>query len=226
MKKRIAVVYAVLSSIYLASLLFSPYAYQFVLKALPVALLTLAVVKSTSGMARVVLAFALIFSLAGDVVLALPIEHSFLAGLACFFLAHVTYVLSFYCLTKRADHLQHTNAFSPLAKGLISLYVLIFALLMAMHILPEANTLFFPVLAYISVILTMGLSAIWLSNTRLIVGGALLFIVSDAVLAQSVFRTPLPFSPFLVMLTYYAAQYCLAVGLMAAFNPKSEKLAA
>ena len=226
MKKRIAVVYAVLSSIYLTSLFFSPYAYQFVLKALPVALLSLAVVKSTTGMARVVLACALIFSLAGDVVLALPIEYSFLAGLACFFLAHVAYVLSFYCLTKRADHLQHTNAFSLLAKGLISLCVLIFALLMAMHILPEANTLFFPVLAYISVILTMGLSAIWLGNTRLIICGAVLFIVSDAVLAQSVFRTPLPLSPFLVMLTYYAAQYCLAFGLMAAFNPDSKKLTA
>jgi uncharacterized membrane protein YhhN len=93
---------------------------------------------------------------------------------------------------------------------------------MAKHILPEANTLFFPVLAYISVILTMGLSAIWLGNTRLIICGAVLFIVSDAVLAQSVFRTPLPLSPFLVMLTYYAAQYCLAFGLMAAFNPDSE----
>lgn len=226
MKNRIVAAFFVLSGAYLGSLIFSPYAFQYIPKALPIALLIVMVVNRLAGIPRVIVASALLFSLAGDVVLTLSIKHSFLAGLTCFFLAHIAYVMAFCSLKKHAHHTQHSKAPSILAKGLISFCVIVFALLMAMHILPASKTLYVPVLAYLSIILVMGLSAVWLGNTRFIIGGALLFVISDAVLAQSVFRSPLPLSPFLVMLTYYAAQFCLAFGLVTAFKREGNALIA
>ena len=99
-----------------------------------------------------------------------------------------------------------------------------FAVMMAVHILPASKALFYPVVAYISVITLMGLTAVWLAQTKLIVTGALLFVISDAILAQSVFKTPLPLSTFWVMTTYYAAQYCLTMGLVDVFFEKRERI--
>lgn len=226
MKNRIVAVFFALSGAYLGSLFFSPYAFQYIPKALPIALLIVMVVNRLAGIPRVIVASALLFSLAGDVVLTLSIKHNFLAGLTCFFLAHIAYVMAFYNLKKYAYHTQHSEASSKFTRGLISFCVIVFALLMATHILPASKTLYVPVLAYLSVILLMGLSAVWFGNTRFIISGALLFVISDAVLAQSVFHTPLPFSPFLVMLTYYAAQLCLAFGLVAAFKHEGNALIA
>jgi|TARA_Y100000296_G_scaffold28485_1_gene33155 hypothetical protein len=48
-------------------------------------------------------------------------------------------------------------------------------------------------------------------------------VVSDAILAQSVFKTPLPLSIFWVMTTYYGAQYCLTMGLIDAFLKKEHR---
>jgi uncharacterized membrane protein YhhN len=108
-------------------------------------------------------------------------------------------------------------------KWLISLTIVSFTAVMAGHILPASGSLFYPVVAYISVITLMGLTAVWLAQTKLIVTGALLFVISDAILAQSVFKTPLPLSTFWVMTTYYGAQYCLTMGLVDAFLRKENR---
>jgi len=98
-----------------------------------------------------------------------------------------------------------------------------FAVMMAVHILPASKALFYPVVAYISVITLMGLTAVWLAQTKLIVTGALFFVVSDAILAQSVFKTPLPLSTIWVMTTYYGAQNCLTMGLDDGFLRKENR---
>ena len=62
----------------------------------------------------------------------------------------------------------------------------------------------------------MGLAAVLLTRSWWITAGALIFIVSDAILAQSIFREPIALSAFAVMLTYYTAQYLLTRGLIEA----------
>jgi uncharacterized membrane protein YhhN len=166
---------------------------------------------------------ALLFSLAGDVSLALPFADSFITGLACFFVAHLTYAMCFALLHRRLQETPGDHIISRKPKWFISIIMVSFAVMMAVHILPASKALFYPVVAYISVITLMGLTAVWLAQTKLIVTGALFFVISDAILAQSVFKTPLPLSTIWVMTTYYGAQYCLTMGLVDGFLRKENK---
>jgi uncharacterized membrane protein YhhN len=68
------------------------------------------------------------------------------------------------------------------------------------------------VIAYISVILTMGWTAIRTGSTYATIG-ALLFISSDSYLAINKFVMPLPFSHEFIMLTYYSAQILIALSI-------------
>src|ERR1039457_4679552 len=45
--------------------------------------------------------------------------------------------------------------------------------------------------------------------------GAILFLISDSLLAVNKFKTPVPYRDFLVWSTYYAGQYGIAVGFLA-----------
>ena len=227
MNVRTTIVFSSLALIYLATLPLTPYVAQFLPKALPIVVLAVFAYTKLSAMPRYMVLTALLFSLAGDVSLALPFADSFITGLSCFFLAHLSYAACFANLNRHKPKALSSDIISPNVKWLISLTIVSFTAVMAGHILPASGSLFYPVVAYISVITLMGLTAVWLAQTKLIVTGALLFVISDAILAQSVFKTPLPLSTFWVMTTYYAAQYCLTKGLVDAFlrreNRQGEK---
>ena len=214
--------YLISSIVYIATLGLTPYAGQFAIKAFPIAMLLVYAVFTLSGGARFVVAFALLASLIGDVFLALPIENSFIYGLVSFFIAHLAYLVSFITLRghiqKHARRLfKQRGVLTVIQPIVLCLVIVCFAGGMAWHILPATDDLYSAVVAYISVITLMGLSAVLLSKSKGIVTGAIIFIISDAVLAQSVFRTPLPFSQVWIMLTYYIAQYCLSLGLIRSF---------
>jgi len=200
MNVRTTIVFSSLALIYLATLPLSPYVAQFLPKALPIGVLAVFAYTKLSAMPRYMVLTALLFSLAGDVSLALPFA---ITGLACFFLAHLSYAACFANLNRHKPKALSSDIISPNVKWLISLIIVSFTAAMAGHILPASSSLFYPVVAYISVITLMGLTAVWLAQTKLIVTGALLFVISDAILAQSVFKTPLPLSTFWVMTTYY-----------------------
>ena len=227
MNVRTTIVFSSLALIYLATLPLTPYVAQFLPKALPIVVLAVFAYTKLSAMPRYMVLAALLFSLAGDVSLALPFADSFITGLACFFLAHLSYAACFANLNRHKPKVLSSDIISPNVKWLISLTIVSFTAVMAGHILPASGSLFYPVVAYISVITLMGLTAVWIAQTKLIVTGALLFVISDAILAQSVFKTPLPLSTFWVMTTYYGAQYCLTMGLVDAFlrreNRQEEK---
>ena len=227
MNVRATIVFISLALVYLATLPLTPYMAQFLPKALPIGVLAVFAYIKLSAMPRYIVLMALLFSLAGDISLALPFSESFITGLSCFFLAHLSYAACFANLNRHKPKVLSSDIISPNVKWLISLTIVSFTAVMAGHILPASGSLFYPVVAYISVITLMGLTAVWIAQTKLIVTGALLFVISDAILAQSVFKTPLPLSTFWVMTTYYGAQYCLTMGLVDAFlrreNRQEEK---
>ena len=223
MNVRTTLVFSSLALVYLATLPLTPYMAQFLPKALPIGVLAVFAYIKLSAMPRYMVLMALLFSLAGDISLALPFAESFITGLSCFFLAHLSYAACFANLNRHKPKALSSDIISPNVKWLISLTIVSFTAVMAGHILPASGSLFYPVVAYISVITLMGLTAVWSAQTKLIVTGALLFVISDAILAQSVFKTPLPLSTFWVMTTYYAAQYCLTMGLVDAFLRKENR---
>lgn len=141
---------------------------------------------------------ALLLSWVGDILLMLPFDL-FVFGLASFLLAHIFYIRHFWSAWDRS-----ASPFQPLyligvMVYLIGLLYLLFPVLGAMQV---------PVIVYGTVISAMLLLALQTDRPgyRL---GALLFVLSDSILAINKFHTPLPLASLWVMGTYGMAQFYL-----------------
>jgi uncharacterized membrane protein YhhN len=146
------------------------------------------------------------FSLLGDVVLMLPGERWFLAGLVSFLLAHLAYIAAFAPAARLASASLLRLAPFALA-GLVLFRVLA----------PGMGKMRGPVAVYLAALATMA----WLAFERaaaigtwpawLAAVGAAFFLVSDGVLAYERFRRPFPAARLVVLITYWVAQWLIAL---------------
>lgn len=159
----------------------------------------------------------LLFSLAGDVFLLLR-SRFFIAGLFSFLVAHILYIIGF-----------NFGALKLNRWGLVPLLLVIgFVFLAYPRIVGgvrrrlEHRRLWLPVLLYMVTITIMLFSALmtwfrdqWTSESALFVSlGALLFTISDTLLATGRFLRPVPYGNFLVMFTYHLGQLGIAIGTL------------
>ncbi|QDQ00364.1 lysoplasmalogenase [Lysinibacillus fusiformis] len=143
----------------------------------------------------------LIFCMIGDYTL-----RWFLFGLTSFLIGHIFYIFAFASTNERKVPIW--------AKILLLVYGVCMAVWIAGTVFTSGETvLSIAVLAYISVILTMGWTAIRTGSTFATIG-AMLFIASDSYLAINKFVLPLPFSHEIIMLTYYSAQLLIALSIL------------
>jgi uncharacterized membrane protein YhhN len=146
----------------------------------------------------------LLFSLVGDIFLMLP-KDSFIQGLLSFFVAHLFYVAAF--------TYQSGLSLSFLSMAPFVLY----GGLMLRLLWPHLGKMRLPVLAYMMVILLMGWTAtgrwIWSGQGGSIIAmlGALFFIASDSLLALDKFKGHFKSAQFLILTTYFAAQWLIAL---------------
>jgi uncharacterized membrane protein YhhN len=179
-----------------------------VLKGLIIPFLIIIYLLNARQKLRITILAALFFSWAGDVILG----FSFIPGLACFLLAHVMYVISF---------------FKTSGKSLIipkRIYLLLPVILFGAGLLCLLNDnldgMRLPVITYTIVILTMVVAAInrYGKVSRLsfvvVLTGAILFVISDSLIALNKFGFPFMFSGVAVMTTYIAAQYLIVAGVL------------
>ncbi len=162
----------------------------------------------------------LLLSLAGDVFLMLS-ERWFLAGLVSFLLAHVAYVVGF-------------NLPLPDVSPVWSVGIAIVLALMAGRVLKRIvlalrekglHRLSAPVVLYGTVITLMLLSALltlyrsdWTTAAAGLVSlGAILFYLSDILLAWNKFVTPIKNGRVANMVTYHLGQIALTVGVLIQF---------
>jgi uncharacterized membrane protein YhhN len=157
------------------------------------------------------------WSLVGDVLL-IPQDDAkaFLAGLVAFLFAHIAYIAAFV-------HLQSTIGQPPNAPGeLVTAVVLAGVVLIFYRLMrPGLGKLRGPVIAYmlvISIMVHRALAFAWIHTgppaaPALVVFGAVLFYVSDAVLGLNKFRFDgrMPHYKWLNLSTYYAGQFLLAL---------------
>jgi len=138
--------------------------------------------------------------LAGDVLLLFP--RGFLAGLAAFLAGHVFYILGFGS--------AGSILLPVLAPAL--LLTLGFAVLLLRRMEPSRRRKYaLPILLYAAAISLLFVTALGYecrqdSRPSWFTLGALLFCVSDGVLAWNRFARPFPSAQFLILGTYYAAQ--------------------
>jgi uncharacterized membrane protein YhhN len=159
----------------------------------------------------------LLLSLAGDVLL-IPQENprAFLGGLVAFLLAHVLYIAAFVHL--QSSLLRSVNISGEIAAGVgLSLV----AVTVYRYLRPGLGDMKWPVIGYIFAISTMlhrALGIVWAhsgpsTQPALIALGALLFYLSDAILAINIFRLrgQMPHYKVLNLSTYYTGQLLIAL---------------
>jgi alkylglycerol monooxygenase len=143
------------------------------------------------------------FSLAGDCLLILP--GWFIPGLVAFLLAHLSYIALF---KQGLPWFPKPRAlFFTLGLG-AAMYAFLFDGL--------SPVLRIAVGAYVVVIALMAAQAIGRamvlrdSSSSAVAVGALVFMLSDSLLATNKFAFPLPMAPFWILATYYFAQILIA----------------
>jgi uncharacterized membrane protein YhhN len=163
----------------------------------------------------------LVFSLAGDIFLMLPKER-FVAGLVSFLLAHVAYVMG---LNTTPIPITVVTIIIAVIVGLVSTRLF---LRISQGLVATGNSkLKIPVLIYTIVISLMLFSALlafvrqsWSVWAALLVGlGAVLFFLSDSMLAWNKFVNPLKYGKLLVIITYHTGQVLITLGAALNFLP-------
>jgi len=151
---------------------------------------------------------ALVFSWGGDVFLML--DNMFTAGLVSFLVAHIFYITAY----------QKTGAASGELKPLDIMKFVLFGAVVMWLLYPGLGGMLLSVLAYMVVLLSMG---IWAHKRRgattavsftLVSAGAMLFVISDGLIAINKFAFEIPAERILVMSTYISAQYLIVQGLL------------
>lgn len=145
---------------------------------------------------------ALFFSFLGDVFL--MFEGWFIPGLIAFLLAHVSYILLF----------RKEYRFSFMAILLFALFSSGFLVFLYPSIPPDMQI---AVVIYCGAITLMGIYAASRNTPsgasyRYILAGAVLFIISDSLIAVNRFYTDIPKEAIYIMTTYASAQYLILEG--------------
>ena len=147
---------------------------------------------------------ALCFSLIGDVILELPNIFPFALGLLSFLFAHLFYI-------RRFLHAPTQKIWWPLLP--ISMY----CISLFTYMTPNLGPLMIPVGVYVFVIATMLWSAcVYTYTTKqyLLLAGAILFVMSDSLIAINKFITPFSQARYAIIVTYWVAQYMIVTPLL------------
>ncbi|UCS94289.1 lysoplasmalogenase [Echinicola marina] len=173
---------------------------------------TTSVIKNT--LLRKSVGTALILSLIGDVLLLFP--QMFLYGLGAFFIAQVCYIIAFKLIQNHQINLRQINF---LKIFFFNLPIYIVASIIYFLINDNLHQLKTPVIFYILAMVMMASTArerFKRTNTQSFVQvflGAILFLVSDSIIALDLFFQPINNSGVLIMGTYILAQLLIVMGI-------------
>jgi len=169
---------------------------------------------------------AILFSFLGDSFLMYEEKNEiyFMLGLGSFLLAHVSYAITY---PKHRDDNEHDQLANvqiirmaiPVLMGGTGLIVILY---------PALGELRIPVVVYALVLMFMVLQALFRykrSSARsfvMVFAGAILFMISDSLLAVNKFLQPVMWGGFFIMSTYITAQFLIVQGLIFHTNDSVE----
>lgn len=164
----------------------------------------------TTGL-RKWIAAALLFSLLGDTLLLFDEKNTifFLLGLSAFLLAHIFYIIFFHLVRIKENVKGNPWLLVIVVIYYVALISLLSPYLLAMRI---------PVLVYgivISFMFMLAMHLLFIKNKVAgiwMMTGALLFVISDSILAINKFYQPVELAGVLIMLTYGLAQLFIIEG--------------
>jgi uncharacterized membrane protein YhhN len=157
-----------------------------------------------NGTRRTWFVVALVFCLAGDVLLMLP-QDLFVGGLAAFLVGHLCYIGGFW-----ADGPSAVAFAIAVVVTVVLVAPIAVRVLGAVRAEPELRV---PVAAYIVVLAAMLASALASGNVVAAVGAAL-FVASDSMIAWDRFVRSFPGAGVAIMVTYHLGQAGLVLSLL------------
>jgi len=171
-------------------------------------IITLAVFQQSeiSETYKYLIIIGLVLSLFGDIFLMLP-SDKFIQGLASFLVAHIFYIWAF------------TLGFGPYFEFQLLIPAAIYAIVFLWILLPKTGKMKLPVLIYALMLMVFMWQAtgrfFYLADASALYSilGAVLFVISDSVLAFDRFARTYKFSQTLILSTYWGAQILLALSI-------------
>ncbi|TXT60691.1 MAG: putative membrane protein [Promethearchaeota archaeon] len=161
------------------------------------------------------LVIALIFGTLGDISLMIGREGKwFMMGLGSFLIGHIFYIIT-YLLLSGTSLLQF-----PVWGWLFLIPLIAITLLLYMRIKDKMGDLQVPTIVYIVVIFMMSFFAMLLLSIfeifdfTLVYLGAILFIISDGIIAIAKFDVDIPKERVYIMITYVLAQLLITQGII------------
>jgi uncharacterized membrane protein YhhN len=152
-------------------------------------------------------AVALLFSAAGDALLGTNGERWFVPGLAAFLTTHLLYATIFW----RDSRLPRTSLRG--GRKVAAVAIPLFAIVYAAFLFPLLGALAVPVVGYIAAIVAMAVIALRVAAVSVPIG-AVMFMVSDSLLAFDKFVWSEAWMGPLIWITYAAAQLLIAYGIV------------
>ncbi|MEL6670789.1 MAG: lysoplasmalogenase [Bacteroidota bacterium] len=196
--------------------------WEYLAKPLVLASLILYTFWSTAGEGspriRFWLVLALLFSWFGDIALMFEGDLAFLLGLGNFLLSHLAYIRLFSFNQRPAN-----SEALLLRKPWLVLPFLLYASILLAGIFPGLGNMTIAVIVYACVLMFMVLMALNRYNRvpedsfGWVFMGALLFMISDSILAWDRFADQdmsIPFARIWIMLTYMGAQFMIVLGML------------
>ena len=179
--------------------------------------------KTRSTPLKTWITLALFFSWVGDVLLIFEQKHPnyFLFGLASFFLAQIFYIIFFHNIRMREN--IRGNA-------LLLLVVVVYYYILIYLLSPYLGKLSLPVRIYgvvLSFMLMLAMHSTFSVQRRagwMMTIGAILFVISDSLLAIDKFYSPLKFGAIMILLSYGGAQLLITVGAARYINSQLDNL--
>lgn len=154
---------------------------------------------------------ALLFSWIGDVFLLFESRNSsfFLSGLSAFLIAHIFYIIFFH----------HVRTMEKIkSKPVLLIVVALYYAALITFLYPYLGDMKIAVPVYgivISFMLLVALHMLYTANKpagQMMAAGAILFVISDSILAVNKFYSPFEGAGIVIMLTYGLAQLLIVTG--------------
>jgi uncharacterized membrane protein YhhN len=187
---------------------------EYLLKPAALALLTAAAVTADLGVAKPWVVAALVFGLLGDVGLMRSdgeTDPPFIAGLASFLLGHICYVIAFVRVGVRAVDLLAGLLVIVGVAGLALPRVLRGAARSA------GRPFGYVVAGYAAMLSAMAACGVGTGLVATAIG-AVLFLVSDTLIAHDRFVARLPHGSLLIIVSYHGAQFLILIGLLRSYS--------
>jgi uncharacterized membrane protein YhhN len=162
---------------------------------------------------------AICFSFLGDTLLLFGdvAEVYFIIGLIAFLFAHGFYILAY----RQHRSEDSTDGIQGIQRIRLAFPIVLAGTGLIIVLFPSLGDLRFPVIIYTLVILLMVLNALFrygrttMPSFWMVFGGALLFMISDSILAINKFQFEIAHAGLYIMIPYIAAQFFIVKGLIA-----------